>query len=153
MERRSMQERRLEPHCHHQGRHSIGDFAKGLNQQLGRHTSSRRKSAEPHQPLPNQSRALSPLEIEQLPQQAFVSAYLRSSYHGENVDHQGRLSSSPESYYTPSSSQHHPPSEIRRISGNFNAPTEIEVERQRSQSRRSRGMGKIKDAVKDLIRV
>jgi len=41
---------------------------------------------------------------------------------------------------------------MRRISGNFNAPTEIEVERQKDHKKRSRGMGKLKNAVRDLVR-
>jgi hypothetical protein len=146
-----MQEQRYDAQHHHQARRSMGDIAEGLGRQLERHTSSTRKRAESDQSQTTiSSRVLSPLEIEQLPQQALISAYLRSSYHGDNADRPGRYSSA--GCYVPSSSHPSSQGEMRRISGNFNAPTEIEVERQRSHTKRSRGMGKLKDAVKGLVR-
>jgi hypothetical protein len=41
---------------------------------------------------------------------------------------------------------------MRRISGNFNAPTAMELERQKDYKRSSRGLGKLKNAVRGLVR-
>ncbi|KAL6152385.1 hypothetical protein ACJQWK_04591 [Exserohilum turcicum] len=114
-----------------------------------------RQRADSHQPRTCTStspRPRQPSEVDHLAPQAVISAYLRSSYNGDDADRPRRFSSAAEAYDAPSSSHHKPPGEMRQISGNFNAPTKIEVERQRSHRKRSRGMGKLKDAVKALVR-
>ncbi|EUC32277.1 hypothetical protein COCCADRAFT_99053 [Bipolaris zeicola 26-R-13] len=82
-------------------------------------------------------RDLSYIEKEQLRR-----TYTRRCFAYCAPSHRPERLSSAGSYYTASSSHYKSQGEMRSISGNFNAPTEIEVERQRSHSKRSRGMGK-----------
>ncbi|OAL49550.1 hypothetical protein IQ07DRAFT_680764 [Pyrenochaeta sp. DS3sAY3a] len=71
-----------------------------------------------------------------------------------DADHQyARRFSSAEEYNSPwrSPMQASQP-EIRRLSGNFNAPTCVELERHKDYRRRSKGMDKIKNAVRGWVR-
>lgn len=70
-----------------------------------------------------------------------------------DADQYARRFSSAEEYNSPwrSPMQASPP-EIRRLSGNFNAPTHVELERHKDYRRRSKGMDKIKNAVRGWVR-
>lgn len=133
-------------------RYSVSDIPEDPNQRTAAMSSSR-KRAESHQP-----QTLTPPYAQrssdegQLSQQAVISAYLRSSYSDDDTGRPRRFSSA-EHYYSPSPAHHNSQGQIRRISGNFNAPTDMELERQKDFKKSSRGLGKLKNAVRGLVRV
>lgn len=135
----------------------MGDIAEDHNQRLSPCVPTTRKRADSHQPQTTITsspppRVRSSSDVDQLPQQALISAYLRSSYQGDDWDRPRRFSSAAVHNHLPASPHHNSQGEMRRISGNFNAPTEIEVERQKDHKKRSRGIGKLKNAVRGLVR-
>lgn len=133
-------------------RYSMSDIPEDPSQRLASSMPSSRKRADSHQPrisTPPHARRSS--DEEQLSQQAVISAYLRSSCSDDDAGRPRRFSSA-EHYYSPSPAHHNSQGEIRRISGNFNAPTHMELERQKDYKRSSRGLGKLKNAVRGLVR-
>jgi hypothetical protein len=131
---------------------SMSDISEDSDQQYPSSASSSRKRAEslhPPTPTPHARRSS---EVEQQPPQAVISAYLRSSYYDDDAAARPRTFSRAEHDFSPSPTHHSSQREIRRLSGNFNAPTHIEVERHRDYKRSSRGMGKLKSAVRGLLR-
>jgi hypothetical protein len=133
-------------------RKSLSDIAEYPNQPLSISKSTSRRRADSLQP-----RASSPpyprrsANIELSSKQAVISAYLRSSYHDDDGELPRRFSSA-EYDYSPSAAHHNSQPEIRRLSGNFNAPTNVELERHQSHKRTSWGMSKLKSAVRGLVR-
>ncbi|RMZ71636.1 hypothetical protein GMOD_00006774 [Pyrenophora seminiperda CCB06] len=108
-----------------------------------------RKRADSHQ-----TQTSTPLRTQQSldsRQQAVISAYLRSSCIDDDAPSPNRLSSA-EHNYTPSSAHHTLQGEIRRISGNFNAPTHVELERHKDHKKGARGIRKLKKAIRGLVR-
>jgi len=123
--------------------HSMSDIP------LSQNMSSPRKRTNSHQ-----AQILTPPRARQSvnsSQQAVISAYLRCSYNDDDVQSPIRLSS-PEHRSTPPSAHHTSQGEIRRISGNFNAPTHIELERHNDHKKGARAMGKLKSAIRGLVR-
>jgi len=150
MEKQTRQQQR--ERSQHGPRYSMSDIPEDPNQRTAAMSSSR-KRAESHQP-----QTLTPPYAQrssdegQLSQQAVISAYLRSSYSDDDTGRPRRFSSA-EHYYSPSPAHHNSQGQIRRISGNFNAPTDMELERQNDFKKSSRGLGKLKNAVRGLVRV
>ncbi|KAI4959125.1 hypothetical protein J4E86_002846 [Alternaria arbusti] len=134
-----------------QPRYSMSDIPEDPNQRSALFMPSSRKRADSHQPRTTLHHTPRSSDDEQLSQQAVISAYLRSSYSDDDTGRPRRFSSA-EPYYSPSPAHHNPKSEISRISGNFNAPTAMELERHKSHKRSSRGLGKLKNAVRGLVR-
>lgn len=70
-----------------------------------------------------------------------------------DTDQYARRFSSAEEYNPPRRSlMQASPCEIRRLSGNFNAPTHVELERHKDYRRRSKGVDKIKNAVRGWVK-
>ncbi|KAF1836964.1 hypothetical protein BDW02DRAFT_196407 [Decorospora gaudefroyi] len=131
----------------------MGDIVEYPYQQCPSHTPCLRKRADslhPRTPTPPYARRS--LDTEQQPHQSVISAYLRSSYYDETGPGEHSRFSSAEHHHSPSPARHSSQGEIRRLSGNFNAPTDIELERHRDHKRNSRSMGKLKNAVRGLVR-
>ncbi|RAR07963.1 hypothetical protein DDE82_002626 [Stemphylium lycopersici] len=152
MERPNVQVQWDDPR-HSQARHSICDVAEDPHQRLSPCAPTTRKRADSHQPqttTTSSPRVRSSSDVDQLPQQALISAYLRSSYQGDDRDRPRRFSSAAEHNHPPAPPHHNSQGEMRRISGNFNAPTEIEVERQKDHKKRSRAF---KSFVCDTARI
>ncbi|KAH7380157.1 hypothetical protein BKA66DRAFT_442472 [Pyrenochaeta sp. MPI-SDFR-AT-0127] len=63
-----------------------------------------------------------------------------------------RRFSSAEQYNTSPLAQSNSHSETRRLSGNFNAPTHVELERCKDQKRGLRGMDKVKSTVRGWVK-
>ncbi|KAH8732498.1 hypothetical protein GQ44DRAFT_602537 [Phaeosphaeriaceae sp. PMI808] len=82
------------------------------------------------------------------------SADLRSSQ--DYMDRPRRFSSTDFAYVggqlTPQLLPSTPQTEIRRLSGNFNAPTDIELERTRENRKSLKGVDKLRSKVKSLVR-
>ncbi|CAE7215376.1 hypothetical protein CFE70_009911 [Pyrenophora teres f. teres 0-1] len=139
MEKTSRQEQRNV--SQYQTRHSTGNISSPQDMP------SSRKRADSHQ-----THMLTPLHARQSSDsrhQAVISAYLRSPYNDDDARSPNRLSSA-EHQYTPSSAHHTQQGEIRRISGNFNAPTDIELERHKDHKKGARAMRKLKKAIRSL---
>jgi hypothetical protein len=133
-------------------RYSMSDIPEDPNQRSASFTPSSRKRADSHQPRTSTAQhTRRSSDEEQLSQQAVISAYLRSSYSDDDAGRPRRFSSA-EHHYSPSPAHYNSQGEMRRISGNFNAPTVMELERQKDYKRSSRGLGKLKNAVRGLVR-
>jgi hypothetical protein len=132
-------------------RHSMSDIAEDPNQQYPAYTIPSRKRADSlHSQTPT-PRVRRSADVEEQPRQAIISAYIRSSYYDDDVDRPRRFSSA-EHYHSPCPPHHNSQGEVRRLSGNFNAPTHIELERYRDHKRSSRSIGKLKNTVRSLLR-
>jgi hypothetical protein len=134
---------------------SMSSISEHSDQQYPSRASSSRKRADPHHPwTPTPPHVRRSSDVEQQPPQVVISAYLRSSYYDDDDDAaaRSRRFSSAEHYYSPPPTHHNSQGEIRRLSANFNAPTQIEVERHRDCERSLRGTGKLKSAVRGLVR-
>ena len=131
-------------------RRVMGDIPEDpQNHSASTKTTSRRR-ADSLQPAasPPRSRSRRSTDVEAPLHPAAISAHLRSSdYHHERP----RRFSSAEQYSLLSPARSGS-GEIRRLSGNFNAPTPIELERHKDHSRRARGMGKLRSAVKGWVK-
>ncbi|KAA8615655.1 hypothetical protein PtrSN002B_002553 [Pyrenophora tritici-repentis] len=127
----------------HRTRHSTGNISSPQDMP------SSRKRADSHQThISTPPRALQSSDSRQ---QAVISAYLRSSYNDDDARSPNRLSSA-EHQYTPSSAHHSQQGAIRRISGNFNAPTDIELERHKDHKKGARAIRKLKNTIKGLAK-
>jgi hypothetical protein len=133
-------------------RYSMSDIPEDPNQRSASSMPSSRKRADSHQPRTSTApHARRSSDESQSSQQAVISAYLRSSYSDDDAGRPRRFSSA-EHYYSPSPAQHNSHGEIRSISGNFNAPTAMELERHKDQKRSWRGLGKFKNAVRGIVK-
>jgi hypothetical protein len=101
---------------------------------------TQRKRADSHQPNPLSPRSRRSVDAEQIHPSA-ISAHLRSSY--DYDDRPRRLSSA--DYASPYG-------EVRRLSGNFNAPTHVELEREKEHRKALTSVEKLRSKVKRLVR-
>lgn len=113
-------------------------------------TSTRRTRADSHQPTSSYSQHSADASHPELDNSP---THLRASY---NYDERPRRFSSADTGYaynlSPQLSPSSPCSEVRRISGNFNAPTEIELERTREHRKSMKGVEKLRSRVKGWVR-
>ena len=133
-------------------RKSMGDIAEeSQSQPLTSH--KRADSLQPRTSTSPQPRRSS--DIEHLVHPAAISAHLRSSHTHDDAQRPRRYSSAEHHASWPPPMHAHSVPEIRRLSGNFNAPTHVEVERhdEHNRKRSLSGIGKLKSAVKGLMRV
>lgn len=138
--------------CNHQTyaivaqRASMGDVPEDLNSE----TATRRKRADSHQPRSCHSHHSAEASH---PALRNSSTYVRSS---QDYDEQPRRFSSTDTGYaynlSPQLSPSSPYSEVRRISGNFNAPTDVELERTREHRKSLKGVEKLRSKVKGWVR-
>jgi hypothetical protein len=128
-------------------RESMSDIPEEPHSYLAASKITSRKRADSHSP---------PLTSTRITPNTDTPAYSTTdSMHRQSLDSDqyARRFSSAEEYNSPwrSPMQASQP-EIRRLSGNFNAPTCVELERHKDYRRRSKGMDKIKNAVRGWVR-
>lgn len=99
-----------------------------------------RKRADSHQPKSISPQSRRSVDVEQI-HPSVISAHLRSSYDFD--ERPRRLSSADHAS---------PYGEVRRLSGNFNAPTHVELEREREHRKSLTSVEKLRSKVKRLVR-
>ena len=134
-------------------RESMSDIAEDPTQRTpSPKPTSRRRADSLQAPSSSPPQSRQSADVQQRPDQATISAYLRSSYY-DDVTERPRRFSSAERYYSSSPPAHHSSQgDIGRLSGTFNAPTHVEVERHEDHKRSSRGVGRFKNAVRGLVK-